>query len=290
MRHLIVYTADLHGNETQYQKLIKYAIDKSANSIIIGGDIAPKEDSQNYMENQRKFIQNELPKLILPLKQQLPNSNLFLLMGNDDCWANLEELEQNDPKLYRIIHNKRIKITEDFEIIGYSYVPITPFALKDWEKFDLTEIPESLRREHERRKNNCRFDGYKTDSEGWQKFQFSPQMERLDSIQKDLNKELFKRNSDRTIYIIHSPPNRTNLDQMFGGHVGSFAVREFIEKEQPYITLHGHIHETVKISGKFKDQIGKTICLSSGNHNVSQNLALLVFDLYNPEEVKRLII
>ncbi|MEK6879295.1 MAG: metallophosphoesterase, partial [Nanoarchaeota archaeon] len=108
MRHLIVYTADLHGNETQYQKLIKYAIDKSANSIIIGGDIAPKEDSQNYMENQRKFIQNELPKLILPLKQQLPNSNLFLLMGNDDCWANLEELEQNDPKLYRIIHNKRI--------------------------------------------------------------------------------------------------------------------------------------------------------------------------------------
>jgi len=28
-------------------------------------------------------------------------------------------------------------------------------------------------------------------------------------------------------------------------HVGSFAVRQFIEKYQPHLTLHGHIHETV---------------------------------------------
>ena len=68
------------------------------------------------------------------------------------------------------------------------------------------------------------------------------------------------------------------------------AVRLFIEKEQPYLTLHGHIHETVDISGTFKHNIQNTLCLTSGNHNVGEQLAVLVFDLYNPRDVRRIII
>ena len=42
MQHKILYTSDIHGNEVQYSKLIQYAIKISADTIIIGGDIAPK--------------------------------------------------------------------------------------------------------------------------------------------------------------------------------------------------------------------------------------------------------
>ncbi len=288
-KHIILYTADLHGNEIQYQKLVDFAIKNSVDSVIIGGDIAPKGESDRYLEKQGEFIKNYLPRLISPLKQQLPKTNLFLLMGNDDCKANLDLLEQNDPGLYRIIHNKRLKLSDDFDIVGYSYVPITPFGLKDWEKFDLTNPTEELKLDYEKRKTRCRFDGYKTDKNGWYRFIFSPEIEKEDSIQKDLKNKIFTNKPQKTIYVIHPPPNRTNLDQIANGkYVGSFAVREFIEKNQPYLTLHGHIHETVDVSGNFKDQIGKTLCLSPGNHNVGENLAILIFDLYDVNTTRRL--
>ena len=64
----------------------------------------------------------------------------------------------------------------------------------------------------------------------------------------------------------------------------------FIEKHQPYLMLHGHIHETVEMSGEFKDKIGNTLCLASGNHNIGDKLALLIFELDNISKVERIII
>ena len=43
-------------------------------------------------------------------------------------------------------------------------------------------------------------------------------------------------------------------------HVGSKAVRQLIEKDQPLIGLHGHIHEA---RGFVK--IGRTLCINPGS-------------------------
>jgi len=51
----------------------------------------------------------------------------------------------------------------------------------------------------------------------------------------------------------------TALDIVGDGiHVGSTAVRKFIEKYQPHLCLTGHIHEAVG-----KDKIGSTIIVNS---------------------------
>ena len=132
--------------------------------------------------------------------------------------------------------------------------------------------------------------------EVWTEFNFGHEIEKQDSIQKDLEQDLFLKNSNKTIYVVHCPPNNTNLDitspqaKSDGMHVGSMALRLFIEKYQPYLTLYGHIHETVEMSGEFKDKIGDTLCLASGNYNVGDKLALLVFELDNINGVKRIII
>jgi len=109
-----------------------------------------------------------------------------------------------------------------------------------------------------------------------------------------LHKGVFKDNSAKTIYVFHTPPDNTNLDQVIHGfskaHVGSMAVRKFIEQSQPYITLHGHIHETVIVSGSFKDQIGKSICLAPGNYSKGSDIAVIVLNLYDPQSAKRLIL
>jgi len=293
MQHKVLYTADIHGNKIQYQKLIDYAIKIAADTIIIGGDIAPKRRlADNYIKFQQQFCEHELPKLLYPLKEKLPDSNLFLMMSNDDCKANLDVLEKHSPGLYQLIHGKRINLTKKLDILGYSYVPITPFGIKDWEKFDLSNVPSNLIEEYENRKRTTyRLDGFKSTRSGWKEFQFSQDMEKKDSIQKDLSNKLFQNKPNKTVYVIHTPPNQTNLDQVLTkNHVGSIAVRLFIEDCQPYLTLHGHIHETVDVSGKFKDNIGETLCLSSGNHDSWSKLAVLVFDLYDPKHTDRIIL
>lgn len=46
------------------------------------------------------------------------------------------------------------------------------------------------------------------------------------------------------VFVPHTPPRMTRLDRTFTGmHVGSTAVREFIERNHPHVVVCGHIHE-----------------------------------------------
>lgn len=85
------------------------------------------------------------------------------------------------------------------------------------------------------------------------------------TIEEDL--EQFAQMSDpkTTVYVIHDPPYGTTLDVLYDGqHIGSAAVRRFIERYQPLLVLSGHIHESPKASGKITDRIGDTLCVNPG--------------------------
>ncbi len=62
------------------------------------------------------------------------------------------------------------------------------------------------------------------------------------------------------VLIAHQPPKHTNCDRLrTGDHVGSTAVRSFIEKHQPLVCFTGHIHESVGT-----DRIGMTRIVNPG--------------------------
>ncbi|MEA2146260.1 MAG: uncharacterized protein QOG59_1847 [Solirubrobacteraceae bacterium] len=90
------------------------------------------------------------------------------------------------------------------------------------------------------------------------------------------------RDPRKAIFMIHVPPHDSGLDtapildenlrptisagDVLRGPVGSTAVREVIEKYQPVLAVHGHIHES---GGERK--IGKTVCINPGseaNHGI----------------------
>lgn len=77
----------------------------------------------------------------------------------------------------------------------------------------------------------------------------------LEKIEKELD------TFSRIIFLSHTPPFRTKTDMITNGiHVGSTAVRNWIERIQPEICIVGHIHESVGT-----DQIGKTKIYNPGN-------------------------
>lgn len=71
------------------------------------------------------------------------------------------------------------------------------------------------------------------------------------------------------ILICHQPPYDTKLDvAATGEHVGSKAVREFIERVQPLICFTGHMHSSTGI-----ETIGKTKIINPGPIWESQHYA-----------------
>jgi len=79
------------------------------------------------------------------------------------------------------------------------------------------------------------------------------------------------KNMERAIFNFHDPPYGTMLDyapklrdmrQSAGEteHVGSKAVLESIQKYQPFLGLHGHIHESRAVQ-----KVGRTFCVNPGS-------------------------
>ncbi|MDR2726530.1 MAG: metallophosphoesterase family protein [Deltaproteobacteria bacterium] len=68
------------------------------------------------------------------------------------------------------------------------------------------------------------------------------------------------RNCEHVILISHNPPVNSRCDLLENGaHVGSTAVREFIEEAQPALCFCGHIHEARGV-----DRIGRTVVINTG--------------------------
>jgi Icc-related predicted phosphoesterase len=62
------------------------------------------------------------------------------------------------------------------------------------------------------------------------------------------------------VLVSHAPPRGTKIDRSFAGlHVGSGAVREFIESGAVDLCICGHIHEAAG-----EDTVGNTPCVNLG--------------------------
>jgi len=252
----LLYTADLHGNKEYYKKLIAKAKDSEIKAVILGGDLCPKGGPtiEDAVKTQKEFLE----KFFIPELRKL-KKDVFFIMGNDDFRIN-ETILENANENIKYINKKRFNLFNK-NIVGYSFVNPTPFRLKDWEKFEdeKKEMPQQL---HD--------------------YEIRTVKKEEGTIKEDLSSLIKLSNPKKTIYVIHAPPFNTKLDIVTSGtHVGSRAIREFMEKEQPYFALHRHIHESPQMSGSFIDKIGKTICINVGSSYPENMLNSVIIDIEN---------
>jgi Icc-related predicted phosphoesterase len=279
---LIVYTSDLHGDLDLYRAAGEAAVRTRADALIFGGDLCPGSAtgaSRRLPIEQPEFILTRLSPLLGEWKQTHPPLRVLALPGNDDCQTvlpALEELERNE--LIENLH-RETRTLGAYTLVGLSFVPPTPFHLKDFERWDDVPDPDS---------HSYSYRCVMGTPRGFREIEnFHSYLDSLPSIEQELRR-LPVADPPHTVAVVHAPPFDTRCDVLFDGrHIGSKALRSWIEKNQPCFSLHGHIHESPKLSRSFFDRIGATTVINPGCDHPHPHLVFI--DLDNPAEIEHSI-
>lgn len=288
MNTTCLFVSDLHGKTHRYEKLFQYIAKEKPGALFIGGDILPSSvlHSLRAGDNKTDFITDYLAPRFENLKETLGENypRIFLIMGNDDPKTEVETILHFENKsLWEYVQEKIVTFGE-YSVFGYSYVPPTPFMLKDWERYDLDlQVQEG---------SIAPTAGFKTmpDETSQDKH----------TIKEDMEKLAKSIDMKKSILLFHSPPFQTSLDRITDDFsetttrmpkevfVGSKAIKQLIENYQPHITLHGHIHESSRLTGFWKEQINKTTAITAAFDG--KGLAVVKFNPSKPMQAERIIL
>jgi len=223
---------------------------------------------------QRAFYDSFLIPFLRGRLQRPAAPDVFYIFGNGDWRANEGALEEARLPRLHYVHAGVHPFLDGARIAGMNCVSPTPIRLKDWERWE------------SERSAGSRPDGFRSASDGsLHAFTFvgREQEELLDAELDRLDEAIHHNAGDdaaaHLVCVFHSPPFGTACDQIGGGvHVGSHAVRRFLTRAKPVLSLHGHIHESPAVSGAFVDRVEQTVCVNPGQtpsalHAVSFRMA-----------------
>ena len=290
----LFYATDIHASERTYRKFINAGKFYEVDVLIMGGDITGKllipiirENNGHYRATlqgrvERLESQAELEALYARLdtlgfyykimeedefremhadekrvnalfndlaRQKLlrwidlaeerlagTGRKCFVTGGNDDDPVVLEALNREDTKSFFGCENQMVQVDDDHSMISVGFSTPTPW-----------KTPREV-----------------TDQE-------------LGVLIEEMAKKV--PNMKKAIFNFHDPPVDSSLDTcpkldwskdppeqiVEGGQVvlfgaGSTSVREAIEKYQPMLGLHGHIHESQAMA-----RLGRTTCINPGS-------------------------
>lgn len=278
-----LFATDLHGHVDRYRKLLAAAERERPAAVLVGGDLLAHGFARHEPGD---FFGEFLRPCLAELKGRLGEAypRVLVILGNDDPRREVESLERLAADgLLEHVHMRSVEVG-GCRVYGYACVPPTPFALKDWERWDVSRHLEP---------------GCVSPEEGFRSVPAKASDVRFGTIGKDLTALVGEDGLDRAVMLFHAPPYKTNLDRAaldgqsvehvpLDVHVGSIAIRRFIEDHQPLVTLHGHVHESARCAGSWRERIGRTWCFSASHDG--PELALVRLDLDDPGPATRELI
>jgi len=249
----ILFVTDLHGRKWKYDRLYKVAVDFGADVVINGGDMLPKDG--DLFDEQREFVTNYLDCHFA--KFDAAGIYYLCYLGNDDVKILDNLFDKMCRKHFFIVClAQRIFEINGFEFIGMNWVVDYPFRLKDRCRIDTKDyvFQEQFGT------------GLLSAPDGWKEIRdWFSYAKTLPTIEDELRCLPCPQDMIRSVYVIHMPPYKLGLDECgYGPKVGSRAVYDFLQKYQPRLSLHGHIHESPGVSGKWYAKLERTICIQPG--------------------------
>jgi uncharacterized protein len=280
-----VFASDLHGRTERYRALFGAIQAERPAAVFLGGDLLPSGLGmvESVDPDHVDFINGFLAPGFEGLRDSLGPAypEVFVILGNDD--PRFEEpamLDVATRGLWRYVHDQRVEWA-GYTVYGYACVPPTPFRLKDWERYDVSRYVDP---------------GCVSPEEGWHTVPVVASEVRYATIKGDLDGLVGERALDRAIMLFHCPPYKCALDRAaldgrsidyvpLDVHVGSIAIQRLIGERQPRVTLHGHVHESARITGEWRERFGATCALSAAHDG--PELALVRFDPDDPAAATR---
>lgn len=278
-----LFASDLHGVPGRYEALLGAISCEQPRAVFLGGDLLPSGVRTWLSGDPGHFVGSWLRDRLTALRRELgPHyPRLLLIPGNDDGRIEEAELLAGEAEgLWECVHGRRTEL-DGYAVYGYACIPPSPFALKDWERYDVSRYIDP---------------GCVSPEEGYRSVARPEHEVRFGTIANDLKVLIGEEDLSRTVVLFHAPPHDCLLDRAaldgqsyehvpLDVHIGSIAIRRFVETRQPHLTLHGHVHESTRLTGAFLQRFGRTVALQ-GAHD-GPELCLIRFDLERPEEATR---
>ena len=136
---LALFASDLHGRTGRYETLLAAVAERRPSALFLGGDLLPNVLADVMPDGfARGWLLPRLRELRERLGEKAPR--LFVIPGNDDpASEDASFVEADRAGLLTWLHGR----TDEWDgrpVLGYAFVPPTPFLLKDRERYDVSRF------------------------------------------------------------------------------------------------------------------------------------------------------
>jgi Icc-related predicted phosphoesterase len=299
----ILYGSDFHGSEAVFRKFLASGIQYKANALMVGGDVTGKAMVPVIHQGAGRYQAHlfgadktaSSPQELEALKKAISQVGFYpIVLEKDEA----EELEGDPEKMgVRFEQEMCQRVREWLTLAQEKLVPLKMtlyFMAGNDDLYSIDKVVEEF--EHVRNPDMQHFDldgGYEV--VGLSNANLTPWLCARDVEETELTRKLDAlaatiKAPERTIAVLHVPPIGSGLDTCpdldknlkiitQGGQVvmkaaGSPAVKAFIEKVQPMLSLHGHIHES---PGHVRN--GRTLMINAGSEYAEGIMKAAVINL-----------
>jgi len=283
----ILFATDMHGSEGTWRKFLNASAMLKVNVAICGGDLTGKMIVPVVERKDGKYVYYLMGKTrtidsggLDKAFKDVRGIGYYPHLTNE---SEYKEMTENPKKVDKVFHDVMTSTLKRWLDQIPEKVPKETRVVVCPGNDDRTLVDEMIGSHKDVINGESKVididDSHEMVSCGW--VNPSPwktaREEEEDKLEQRLERYISElKNVKSAIFNFHAPPYQTKLDEaplldeelnpiIQGGSVvmvpvGSKAVRKMIEKYQPFLGLHGHIHEA---AGSMK--IGRTHCVNPGS-------------------------
>jgi Icc-related predicted phosphoesterase len=308
----LFFATDIHGSDTCWRKFLNSGKHYDADVIVLGGDMTgkaliPVVDAgggrwyATLLENRHEMNGEDEAR---EFEEAVSRRGYYPFRTTPD---ELRELQGDEERTTQLFHDLMLARVESWTALADERLEgsgLRCFVCPgNDDQFEVDEILARAKHVEACEGRVVEIDGYQLASTGWSnrtpwdtyREEDEPQLaERIEKVVSEVTAP-----AERTIFSFHCPPYGSGLDEApeltedmrlkHAGRapvpLGSTAVRDAIERHQPALSLHGHIHES-----RGNARIGRTLSINPGSAYEQGELLGAVVDLEGGKKVKRFVL
>jgi uncharacterized protein len=308
----IFFATDVHGSEICWKKFLNAGAHYKADVVILGGDMTGKalvpvvDDGNGHWHATLLENRNELDgeDAVRAFEEAVMRRGYYPFRTTAD---EVRELSADETRWHALFDEHMIGTVERWMRMADERLAGTGIRCfvcpGNDDQLEIDAVVEAASTVELGEGRVVDIDGFQLASSGWAnrtpwdtyREEDEPQLlERFERMLAELTAP-----PERTIFSLHCPPHATGLDDApqltaemdlkDAGRstvpVGSTAVREVIERHQPALSLHGHIHEA-----RGTTRLGRTLCINPGSSYEQGQLLGAVVDVDGKKKVKKFVL